>query len=98
VAEGLQQLKDAGVVVLWRPFHEMNGDWFWWGKKTGDDGYKKLYRMLYDRLVNFHHLNNLIWVYNCNELNDNVDPYEKYYPGNDVVDILATDVYRRGFA
>jgi hypothetical protein len=25
LADGLQQLKDAGVVVLWRPFHEMNG-------------------------------------------------------------------------
>ncbi len=28
VAEGLEQLKQAEVVVLWRPFHEMNGDWF----------------------------------------------------------------------
>ena len=31
MAEGLKALKDAGVVVLWRPFHEMNGGWFWWG-------------------------------------------------------------------
>jgi mannan endo-1,4-beta-mannosidase len=98
IAWFLKQLKNADVPVLWRPYHEMNGDWFWWGKKAGDDGYKKLYRMLYDRLVNFHKLNNLLWVYDCNELNENVDPYEKYYPGSDVVDILATDVYRRGFA
>lgn len=97
IAWFLKQLKFAQVPVLWRPYHEMNGDWFWWGKKTGDNGYKKLYRMLYDRFVNFHGLNNLIWVYNCNEVKENVDPYETYYPGDDVVDILATDVYTEGF-
>ena len=51
--------------------------WFWWGKKAGDDGYKKLWRMLFDRLVHFHKLT--------------------YFPGHDVVDILATDVYSEGF-
>lgn len=97
IAWFLKQLRYAGVPVLWRPYHEMNGDWFWWGKKEGEDGYKKLWRMLFDRLVNFHGLNNLIWVYNCNEVKENVDPYETYYPGDDVVDIFATDVYSEGF-
>ena len=62
-----------------------------------EDGYKKLYRMLYDRPVNFHGLNNLIWVFNANEVKDGVDPYEEYYPGDDVVDILATDAYTEKF-
>jgi len=97
IAWFLKQLREAGVPVLWRPYHEMNGDWFWWGKKTGDAGYKKLYRMLFERLVNFHKVNNLIWVYNANEVKAGVDPYETYYPGDDVVDILATDVYTEGF-
>jgi mannan endo-1,4-beta-mannosidase len=98
IAWYLKQLQYAGVPVLWRPYHEMNGDWFWWGKKEGEEGYKKLYRMLFDRLVNFHGLNNLIWVYNCNEIRLNVGSYENYYPGNEYVDILATDVYQKGFA
>ncbi|UCH14790.1 MAG: hypothetical protein JSV22_02215 [Bacteroidales bacterium] len=98
IAFFLKQLRDAGVPVLWRPYHEMNGGWFWWGKKDGDNGYKKLYRMLFDRLVNFHGLNNLIWVYNANEIREGVYSYDKCYPGDDVVDILATDVYGRGFA
>lgn len=98
VAWFLKQLRNAGVPVLWRPYHEMNGDWFWWGKKEGESGYKKLYRMLYDRLVTFHGLNNLLWVFDANELRENIDPYDKYFPGQDVVDILATDVYRNGFA
>jgi mannan endo-1,4-beta-mannosidase len=98
IAFFLKQLKNAGVPVLWRPYHEMNGEWFWWGKKDGENGYKKLYRMLFDRLVNFHGLNNLIWVFNANELREDVDAYDKYFPGQDVVDILATDVYKNGFA
>ena len=97
IAYFLRQLRDAGVPVLWRPYHEMNGQWFWWGKKKGEDGYKKLYRMLFDRLVNFHGLNNLIWVYNANEMRVGVDSYDTYYPGDDVVDILAADIYRAGF-
>ena len=64
IAFFLKQLSNAKVPVLWRPYHEMNGDWFWWGEKEGDNGYRKLYRMLYDRLVNFHCINNLIWVFN----------------------------------
>jgi mannan endo-1,4-beta-mannosidase len=100
IAWFLKQLREAHVPVLWRPYHEMNGAWFWWGQKPGDDGYKKLYRMLFDRLVNFHKLNNLIWIYGANEVDasKNIDPYDKYYPGDDVVDILATDIYRTGYA
>jgi len=98
IAWFLRQLRDASVPVLWRPYHEMNGGWFWWGKQPGEMGYKRLYRMLFERLVYFHGLNNLIWVYNANEVRENVDPYADYYPGDDVVDILATDVYRGGFA
>jgi mannan endo-1,4-beta-mannosidase len=97
IAWFLKQLQDADVPVLWRPYHEMNGGWFWWGKKGGENGYKKLWCILFDRLVNFHHLNNLIWVYNTNEFKDKVDPHETYFPGYDVVDILAMDVYSEGF-
>lgn len=97
IAWFLRQLRDAGVPVLWRPYHEMNGTWFWWGKQGGDDGYKRLWQMMYDRLVNFHKLNNLIWVYNTNEVKDGVDSHETYFPGHDYVDVLATDVYSQGF-
>ncbi len=98
IAWFLRQLRDAGVPVLWRPYHEMNGDWFWWGHKRGAEGYVKLYRMLFERLARFHELNNLLWVYNANEINVNVHPYADYFPGHDVVDVLATDVYRMNFA
>ncbi len=97
IAWFLKQLKYADVPVLWRPYHEMNGKWFWWGGKPGEEGYVKLYRMMYDRFVNFHKLDNLIWVWNANEVKEGVPSYKDYYPGDDVVDILATDVYTTGF-
>jgi mannan endo-1,4-beta-mannosidase len=98
IAWFLAQLCEAGVPVLWRPYHEMNGGWFWWGKKTGQPGYAALYRMLFDRLTKFHKLNNLLWVFNANEVRENVEPCARCYPGADVVDVLATDVYKGGFA
>lgn len=97
IAFFLKQLRDADVPVLWRPYHEMNGAWFWWGKKGGEDGYEKLWRMLYDRLTHFHKLDNLVWVWNANEVKQGVDSYATYYPGHDVVDVLATDVYSEAF-
>jgi mannan endo-1,4-beta-mannosidase len=98
IAFFLKQLRDARVPILWRPYHEMNGNWFWWGFRTGENGYRKLYRMLFDRLVNYHHINNLIWVFNANEISGNwMAPYADFYPGHNYVDILATDVYRRNY-
>ena len=47
IASYLKQLQDANVPVLWRPYHEMNGVWFWWGDKKGPDGYQKLWKMMY---------------------------------------------------
>jgi mannan endo-1,4-beta-mannosidase len=54
--------------------------------------------MLYDRLVHFHHLNNLIWIFGGNEIRPNVGAYADFFPGSDVVDVLATDVYSSNFA
>lgn len=97
VATYLKQLQDANVPVLWRPYHEMNGVWFWWGDKKGEKGYQKLWKMMYDRYVNHHQLNNLIWVWNANAPRDipqdEAFAYEHFYPGAAYVDVLATDVY-----
>lgn len=98
IAFFLKQLRDAHVPVIWRPYHEMNGKWFWWGDKQGENGYAKLYQMLFDRLVNYHKINNLIWVFNANEINPPwVESYDKFYPGAVYVDILATDVYHNKY-
>jgi mannan endo-1,4-beta-mannosidase len=98
IAFFLKQLRDAHVPVIWRPYHEMNGKWFWWGARPGEQGYQKLYKMLFERLVNYHKINNLIWVFNANEISgDWMAPYVDFYPGHEYVDILATDVYRNNY-
>jgi mannan endo-1,4-beta-mannosidase len=82
IAVQLKKFSDAGVPVLWRPLHEADARWFWWGAK-GPLPTKKLWRLMYERLTQYHHLHNLIWV--CNM----VDP--AWYPGDDVVDIVSID-------
>jgi hypothetical protein len=97
VAVYLKQLQKAGVPVLWRPYHEMNGDWFWWGGRTGKYSTAGLYRQLYDRLVNNHHLNNLIWVWNVDRPSMPIRKFSNFYPGNKYLDILSLDVYGNDF-
>jgi mannan endo-1,4-beta-mannosidase len=90
----LKKLQKKKIPVIWRPYHEANGDWFWWGGRKGENGFIALYRMTYDRLVNHHKLNNLVWVWNSNAPNGtNAGLYADYYPGRRFCDILATDVY-----
>ncbi|KAL7274819.1 hypothetical protein RUND412_002250 [Rhizina undulata] len=84
IAVQLKRLRDADVPVLWRPLHEAEGGWFWWGAK-GAEPCKKLYGILYDRLTNYHNLNNLIWIWNSVAAD--------WYPGDDTVDILSYDSY-----
>ncbi len=94
IAAYLKQLRDANVPVLWRPYHEMNGGWFWWGQQKGEAGYKKLWRLLYNRLTNHHKLNNLLWVWNAGAPDPKwAGPYADYYPDPRYVDVLAVDVY-----
>jgi mannan endo-1,4-beta-mannosidase len=97
IAGYLKQLQEAKVPVLWRPYHEMNGLWFWWGDKKGPEGYQALWKMMFERFTNVHHLNNLLWVWNANAPRDipfdQAYPYHHFYPGHAYVDVLATDVY-----
>ena len=88
LAEGLQQLKEAGVVVLWRPFHEMNGDWFWWCGKDPDT-FVRLWRQMFDYFTRTKGLDNLLWVYSPNHGNRTA----AYYPGDHYVDLIGLDAY-----
>ncbi|GIV31223.1 MAG: hypothetical protein KatS3mg029_0574 [Saprospiraceae bacterium] len=95
MADILKQLQDQGVTVLWRPLHEMNGDWFWYGFQGDSDAqpYIELYRDMFDYFTNFHQLNNLIWVYAPNWASPGLPQPTHYYPGSDVVDMTGLDIY-----
>ncbi|MBL8122275.1 hypothetical protein JNM87_06030 [Candidatus Saccharibacteria bacterium] len=89
MASRLQTLEDANVPVLWRPWHEMNGGWFWWSK-SGPDTYKQLWIYTYNYFTTTKGLNNLIWVWSAAE---NELPNAAWYPGDQYVDITGTDTY-----
>ncbi|MDR7259946.1 mannan endo-1,4-beta-mannosidase [Sphingomonas sp. BE270] len=88
VADLLAELKTARVPVLWRPFHEFSGDWFWWGKH-GPDAFKALWRLMYAYFTEQRGLDHLIWVLGW--AGQNVDP--AYYPGRGFVDVAGADIY-----
>lgn len=95
IASYLQRLEQEGITVLFRPFHEASGSWFWWGiqdadKKMIKDGtypetYQRLWYMMFDRLENYHKLSNLIWVWNGQTRFCEVDP--------NTYDISGVDYY-----
>ena len=84
IALQLKKLSSNNIPVLWRPLHESEGTWFWWGAK-GPEPFKQLWRLLYQRLTSYHGLHNLIWVLSSE------DPV--WYPGDDVVDVVGVDAY-----
>lgn len=84
MAERLKEFRDKKIPILWRPFHEADGNWFWWGVK-GHETAMKLYRLMYERYTAIHRLDNLIWVWNS--------PAPAGYPGDDFVDIISRDLY-----
>lgn len=97
IARYLKKLQDAKVPVLWRPYHEMNGDWFWWGGRRGEYSTAALYRQLFERFVNHHKLNNLIWVWSVDRPIKPEMQYSDYFPGSEYLDVLSLDVYGRDF-
>ena len=88
LASKLKILKDADVPVLWRPLHEAEGAWFWWGAE-GAENCKNLYYLLYDQLTNVYGLDNLIWVWTSSTY----PTAGEWYPGDEYVDILGYDKY-----
>lgn len=84
IAMELKKFQDADIPVLWRPFHEADGEWFWWGAK-GPAVAAGLYKLMFEYYTNVWHLDHLLWVWNC--------PIKEVYPGDDYVDIVSMDIY-----
>jgi len=99
IAGALQELRDAGVTVIWRPFHEMNGDFFWWGandynnQQTNEADFRKLWIDLYNTLTFDYGLDNLIWTYSVIPDHGWNADVTAFYPGSDYVDLVGMDYY-----
>lgn len=88
----LQQLKDAGVPVLFRPLHEMNETWNWWGGYGAKSA--ELYKITHDYLV-AKGLSNLIWVWNVQD--NPAGGWSTYYPGSSYVDVVSLDAWYKNY-
>ncbi|MDE1986726.1 MAG: hypothetical protein KGJ28_09310 [Alphaproteobacteria bacterium] len=89
IAKVLATLRDRGVVVLFRPYHELNREWFWWGKQSA---YPELWDALYGELAVRHKLDNLIWVWSVDR--NTLDP-APFFPVQHKPDVVGTDVYEQ---
>ncbi|MDX2187200.1 MAG: glycosyl hydrolase [Opitutaceae bacterium] len=91
LAAYLKALENEKVPVLFRPYHEVNGCWFWWGKPGMHREFVQLWRMTYRHFAERHKLHNLIWVWSpSNQVRHGL---EEWYPGDGYVDIVAADIY-----
>lgn len=84
IAELLKEFRDEDIPILWRPFHESDGKWFWWGAK-GPEVARELYKLMFEYYTSYHKLNHLLWVWNCR--------LKEGYPGDSYVDIISADIY-----
>ena len=82
------------IPMIFRPFHECNGDWFWWGSRfLSEDEYIELFRYTVDYLVGEKGADNLLIAYSPNGPVSDEKEYLQRYPGDDYVDILGLDFY-----
>ncbi|WP_430908486.1 glycoside hydrolase family 26 protein [Maribacter sp. 2-571] len=90
----LKDKKGKRIPVIFRPYHEMNGGWFWWGKgHCNAQEYQRLWRETHRLLVREFKVHNLLYCYSPNLLFRKKD-YLTYYPGDAYVDMLGIDVYQ----
>jgi mannan endo-1,4-beta-mannosidase len=80
----MKPFREKKIPILWRPFHEADGHWFWWGSR-GPETAKGLYRTMFERFTTQYGLDNLIWVWNS--------PLAEGYVGDDACDVISRDTY-----
>ena len=90
IADHFLALQKANIACIFRPLHEASGGWFWWGRE-GAQYFVKLYRLLFDEMVNVKGVHNVIWVWNAGENDDEWNPGDEYY------DVVSADIYNEAF-
>ena len=95
--KNLRSNKGTTIPILFRPFHEFTGNWFWWCQNTcTPDEFKLLFRYTVDYLRNEKGLHNLLIAYNTAGDFKTKQEFLERYPGDDVVDLVSFDSYQNG--
>ena len=82
------------IPVLFRPWHEHSGSWFWWGRDlcTAEE-YNALWRMTFDHLVRERGIEGMAWAISPNYMPQDFEQWEARYPGDAYVDVVGLDCY-----
>ncbi|MDG5766566.1 glycosyl hydrolase [Balneolales bacterium ANBcel1] len=88
----------APIPIIFRPYHEHNGDWFWWGKGLcTEEEFIALWRFTVEYLRDEHQVDNLLYAFSPDRSRMDIDRFhEDYmygYPGDAYVDIIGIDNY-----
>ena len=103
IADYLNSIQTADgtkVPVLFRPWHEHTGSWFWWGQNLcSTEDYKALWKMTYDRMQE-KGATQLIYAYSPGTEPKDSTEYLERYPGDEIVDLIGVDAYQydKGFS
>lgn len=95
--ESFRTSDGQAVPMIFRPWHEHTGSWFWWGRNLCTAGqYIQLWAMTYDYLTKERKLDNLVWAYSPGAGGITQELYMERWPGDDMVEILGVDCYQYG--
>ena len=90
----IQTADGTKIPVLFRPWHEHTGSWFWWGQKLcSTDEYKTLWQMTYNRMKE-KGADQLLWAYSPGTEPNDTTQYLERYPGDSIVDLIGVDAYQ----
>jgi len=99
LAEFMLDLKGKNgeyIPVIFRPFHELNGSWFWWGKNhCTPEQIKQLWQFTVSYLRDTKKVHNLLYAYNTDRF-ASPEEYLERYPGDAWTDFVGLDIYQRG--
>lgn len=97
VASVVSNLKDANnklIPIIFRPFHEFDGNWFWWGSNyCSPDEYKAVFQFTVDYLKNTKNVHNILYSFSPDNTYATSSTYLSRYPGDGYVDVLGMDNY-----
>ncbi len=97
IADYAKAVEGDGITILFRPFHENTGSWFWWGAAFCDEqAYINLFRYTVDYMKETKGVHNMLYVYGPGSEAANVTEYSARYPGDNYVDMIGYDLYHSG--
>ena len=97
IADYAKAVEGDGITILFRPFHENTGSWFWWGAAFCDEqAYINLFRYTVDYMKETKGIHNMLYVYGPGSEAANVTEYSARYPGDNYVDMIGYDLYHSG--